>query len=402
MRQTLRGVACLGLVLMACASTVAAQEVFSRGMYGPSYVTELQVGIPFTPQHLQPYPNRGFHYSGSLSLLYNVNLLPGNYTLGLAYPATNRGVVVSLFDRWPYDSSAKRVELPMGPVVRTNTKRIDYHWMMGIAPSSTSTALYIVVEMPPTVGGYAPFPHTVYLMPSSASPLMGAARGVGVTSLQGPTDLVLVNERETVAYVIERPSKIEAKQTQTVLPIPGDLIRNPWFKDGLNQWTLQRDYRAVKDADTVSMTSQGVRLKSVRGRTREGLMQVIDADVAGADALVLRADIKVDRQTLPGTGSEGHEAPVAVAVCYTDASGVSHCQTKGFWQGFYALVPQDPYISANGERVPEGEWYRYIFDLMQLDPSPARIRSIFLEGSGWPEREAWVRDVHLILKGGKP
>jgi hypothetical protein len=39
---------------------------------------------------------------------------------------------------------------------------------------------------------------------------------------------------------------------------------------------------------------------------------------------------------------------------------------------------------------------------MQLDPKPKSIKFISLEGSGWPEREGWVREVHLIKGGEKP
>jgi hypothetical protein len=36
---------------------------------------------------------------------------------------------------------------------------------------------------------------------------------------------------------------------------------------------------------------------------------------------------------------------------------------------------------------------------MQLEPKPATILFVSLEGSGWPSREGWVRDVHLIKSG---
>jgi len=388
------------LLALLCFTPAQAQSIFNLGSYGESHVIEIPLGVPYSTQSLLPFSNRGFHFANSYSLLYLVNLLPGEYTLGLTYPAMNRRVAVSLFDRWPYDSWSSRIDLPMGPTVRTNYKKIEYRWHMAISPLSTSTTLYIIVEVPPSNMGFAPFPHTVFIMGPPSGPLSTMARGV--TFLEGPTNLVLSGEREAVAYIVERPSLAIDQQPLPVFPIPGDLVQNGWFKDGLNHWSPHRNYAVSSDVNSFSLQEQGLRIASAKGQNREGILQRIDADVSGAQSLILRADVKVTRQTLGGTGPDGRQAPVAIAVCYEDINGKEHCRDTLFWRGFFALAPEGPNQSVNGQKVPEGVWYRYIYDLMQLDPKPKSIKFISLEGSGWPEREGWVREVHLIKGGEKP
>lgn len=381
------------LLIMSCAGNLAAQDIFSRGTYGEARVIELPLGSPYTARHLVPYANHGFHYADGYTLLYLVNIPPGSYTLGLTCPPLNQRV--SVFDRWPYDGRARRIELPMGPSVRTHPPRTEYRWNLGISPRSSSTALYVVVEVPRAPNGLTPFPHTVFL--SSARPF-GQSRK-GVTCLRGPADLMLVSEREMVAYAVEKAAPTIDTSQLPALPIPGDLIQNGRFKDGLNAWTPHRDYRPVKASDAFALLTEGLRLSGGQGRA--GIMQRINADVTGAAALILRADVRVNRQTQGGTGPDGREAPVAIAVCYTDAAGREHCRGSGFWRGFYALAPEEPNGNANGQKVPQGMWYRFIFDLMQLTPPPKTIHSVALEGAGWPEREGWVREIHLIRTAGK-
>ena len=345
--------------------------------------------------------SRGFHFPSGYSALYLAEVMPGReYTLGFSCPAENQKVAVSLFDRWPYAPGAKRVDLPAGPAVRTNYRMMEYLWRVSISPRSTSTLLYIVIEIGPLDRTITSMPYAVFITTPPTRPL--SIMGRGITFLQGPRNFVLVSERALVSYVVERPRPILDPSVLPILPIPGDIIKNGWFKDGLNHWHPHRNYEVSQDVDSFSLHQEGLRIWSSSTREKEGILQIIDTDVMDAEVVILRADVRLTKQTLGGTGPDGGEAPVAIAICYEDVEGVDHCNDNAFWMGFYSLEPEEPNRSTNGQKVPEGLWYRYLVDLGQLDPRPKTIKYVSLEGSGWPEREGWVRDVHLIKRGEKP
>ncbi|HPR53476.1 MAG TPA: hypothetical protein PLU81_16915, partial [Deltaproteobacteria bacterium] len=183
---------------------------------------------------------------------------------------------------------------------------------------------------------------------------------------------------------------------------PGDLVHNGWFTQGLNYWKTHRNYEVNQDVTSFSLDKDGLRIFSTVSHEREGLIQQIDADVSDADTLILRADVRVDTQALGGTGPDGRQAPIAIAIGYEADIGEESTEQNIFWQGFYCLEPQEPNLSTNGQKVPQGLWYRYITNLMQMEPKPKRIRFISLEGSGWPQRDGWITDVHLIVKKTTP
>jgi len=362
----------------------------------------------------RPYPgaipyrnswlNTSHHISGGYAVLYSIELIPGGfYTLGLSCPSYARDVAVVLFDRWPGSPGARMVTLPMGPLVRTSTKSLEYRWNLGISPQSTSTLLYVSVEERPTEPKHMELPHTVFVRSTPTKP--SSRVGQGITYLQGPQNLVLTGEREQVAYLVRKPEverEAEAETTSMVMAIPGDLVHNGWFTQGLNYWKTHRNYEVNQDVTSFSLDKDGLRIFSTVSHEREGLIQQIDADVSDADTLILRADVRVDTQALGGTGPDGRQAPIAIAIGYEADIGEESTEQNIFWQGFFCLEPQEPNLSTNGQKVPQGLWYRYITNLMQMEPKPKRIRFISLEGSGWPQRDGWITDVHLIVKKTTP
>lgn len=385
-----RPMACLLAVLGICAPA-GAQTLFDIGMSPDRHVYELRVG---GGRHHAQYPaavGRGFHYPNSASLIYLVNVFPGVYSLGLSFPAgdINYKPAVSLFDRWPYDSAARRYDLPMGPMAPAGGRKIEYLWSLGISPASTSTLLYIAVEVPGTAGAH-PFPHEIYIT-APQSPLYTMERGI--TFLSGPSDLVLESDRGAVAYVVD--TSAFDPDALPPLPIPGDLVENGSFRDGLNHWTPCRERAPAEKVESFALKERTLQIKGTEKDVREGVMQKMSVDVSKTAALILRADVMVVEQTQGGLGPAGRNAPIAIAVGYKDASGKDGL----FWKGFYSLAPDDPAQNKDGQKVPKGKWYRCLFDLMQLDPKPAEVLFIALEGSGWPVREGWVREVHLIKSG---
>ena len=384
-------------VLMHGDDVVSAQILHTHRQ-----VIELNVYDRPYPKAI-PYENtwldRNGHFAGSFFILYSVEVIPGeNYTLGFSCPAANRNASVTLFDRWPYSHGVKRIKLPMGPHVRTNRKRLKYRWNMGISSKSSSTLLYIAVAVRSgDIAGNSSMAHTIFFTTFKTKPM--STMGQGITYLQGPNEFILAGEQDSVSYVVKKPvSSFDLSKIPT-RPIPGDLIKNAWFKDGLNYWKPHKNYSISQDVDFFSLHADGLKIFSLSENNKAGILQVIEKDVSDSDTLTLRVDVKVDKQTLGGTGTDGKDAPIAVAVSYTACDGKDDPGSNIFWKGFFSLDPVEPMKSANGQKVPEGLWYRYIFNLMQLKPKPSFINFISLEGSGWPEREGWVKDVHLIKRG---
>ncbi len=371
------------------------------GMSDYRHVVPLRTGRqPFkgTLAYRNSWLGNDSQYDHGYGVLYSFEVIPGNdYTLGFSRPAFARNVTVSLFNKWPYASGARRFTLPMGPALHSGLKTSRFRWHLGIARESVDTLLYVAVEVPSQELIRDKFPHTIFLVAHQTHSMAGMTRGI--TYLQGPDDFLLVGSHQPIAYVVQEKEKTAAGIETTSLPIPGDLVQNSFFTNGLNHWQPHREYRENQAVTTFALQTQGVKLSSMKPSVGEGIMQLIEKDVSNAQALYLRADIKVVRQTLGGTGTDGRTAPLAIAICYQDSSGEKHCEKDNFWRGFFMLEPVEGQQSTNGQKVPANLWFRYIFDMMQLEPKPKYIYSIAMEGSGWAQREAWVNNIHLIKKG---
>lgn len=388
------------IALIAAHAPPAGARDAPAGDWGA--VREIFANAAAQESEFQPGPlpwARALPFAGGYHAVYTVEVWPGvGYTLGLVCPATLRRVQVYLYDRWPLAPGARRVDLPMGPLVATHPQRHEYRWQLGISPRSTDTLMYVVVVAEPGARATAAPRHAIYL---SSPPLVpGATLEQGVTYLQGPSDFVLAGGPPRVAYVVERPAA--PAPTLASLPLPGDLIRNARFAQGLNDWQPHRDYDTAQPVQSVSLHPEGLRIAAAEGNAREGVLQRLEANVANAEALTLRADVRVTRQSEAGTGADGRRAPIAIGICYEDVRGAEHCRERMYWKGFYSLAPSEAGGGANGQKVPPGQWYRFIADLAQLDPKPRIIKLISLEGAGLPEREGWVREVHLIKRSAKP
>ena len=226
------------------------------------------------------------------------------------------------------------------------------------------------------------------------------SREEGITLLSGPGNMILADQ-EPVSFPMQNADQTFDAGALPPLPISGDLVRNGSFRDGLNHWFPHRDRVTADDVHTFSLADGILRIKASEGNHREGVMQELRADVTDAESVVLTADVQVREQTQAGLGPDGRNAPIAVAVGYSEVPGRKETGNSICWKGFYILASDDPGKDSSGQLVQKGQWYRVTFDLMKLDPKPATIQFISLEGSGWSAREGWIRDVHLIKsKGG--
>jgi hypothetical protein len=131
---------------------------------------------------------------------------------------------------------------------------------------------------------------------------------------------------------------------------------------------------------------------------RVGVLQVVDRDVQGYDALTLRFDAKIASQSVPAGGYLATEYPVMVDVFYTDIYG----KDLHWYQGLYSLdLPEgSTYLPPTGEKIPLGIWYTYespnLYEFLQ-ETRPARINSITLYASGH-DYESFVSNVALTVR----
>jgi len=340
--------------------------------------------------------------------LYIVRLTPGeHYTLGLSYPDVSRRVSVKLFDQWPFSNQARHTELLTGPIVKTRSDKIEYRWNIGISPRSNSNYLYIVVSSADIGLAAKPLHHHIYI---TNPPIKSMNRiGKGITYLHGPSSFMLNPDKERPRHMllVTNWQGVSSHNyfPQAEQPLQGELMRNGEFHEGLNHWQPFVEGGQEQYQDFFALEHGSLKLFDSRHRKRSGVKQIINADVTNASSLMLMADVKISRQSRAGTGPHGRDAPVAISVCYEDVRGMNHCGSSAWWQGFYMLDPTGSVKSGlpsqvrHGQKVLQNQWYRFATDLMQLSPKPKTIRSISLEGSGWPEREAWVREVHLLMHG---
>lgn len=222
-----------------------------------------------------------------------------------------------------------------------------------------------------------------------SGPAVIAASGGAVTANSG--------ERVTVAA--GRPPD---------LPVPAaqNLVLNGTFEDRLTPpWDQIIEVAEGLPRGKVTVESVGQR-QAVRfsrraedgAPNRVGIAQTVDRDVQGYDSLVLRLDLQLLNQSVPGGGYLATEYPVMVDIAYTDVYG----KDLHWYQGFYYLdLPSGSnYVPPSGEKIPLGIWYTYespnLFDSLR-ETRPARINSVTIYASGH-DYESLVSDAALIVR----
>ena len=123
-----------------------------------------------------------------------------------------------------------------------------------------------------------------------------------------------------------------------------------------------------------------------------GLMQRIQRDVSAYRSVVLSALVKVNHASLSGGGYMGSEYPMMLRVRYRDATGGQ----RDWYHGFYYQNPEQR-PTRQGEQIPQGVWFRYVGDLMQLDPPPVTILSVEVLGAGH-DYDAEITEISLVAE----
>lgn len=182
---------------------------------------------------------------------------------------------------------------------------------------------------------------------------------------------------------------------------PGvELVEDYNFNEPELDWFTHVWFKSSEDKySEISNPEDGIiNISSKAGNpnSRAGMMQELMLDVTNVKNLILRTKVKVDEATLPGTGLNAREAPIAIGVVYYDEDCVlrtslpedyNDTTTRMFWNGFNYI--EDPaYSSLYLAKVDKGEWYEYSYDLASLNAKI--IKSIGFEGAGWAPRSAQI------------
>ena len=209
-----------------------------------------------------------------------------------------------------------------------------------------------------------------------------------------------ISSREGTATVYSKAGEAQLSTGEKVLltktelsgPLPeGDqLVANGDFSQGFAQWNkldndepgrpVERGERMLVSDKTSGREMTALRVFRVSPsatHNETGLSQVLNKDVSDYQSLVLKADVRVDEQSLSGGGYMGYEYPVMIRVHYRDAKGNQIDWSHGF---FCNNPEQRP--TPNGQEVPQSQWVNYSTDLMEAEPKPAQVLSIDVLGAG--------------------
>jgi len=393
--------------IIPARSTHALETIYVREPVEVMHVVELPGGSEYHHRILsfdRSLPlERGFHFGHGFHAVYLTRALPGRqYTLGFRYAANwRKRVEVMLFDRWPFTPGARQFDLPHGPILRGRFDQVELRWHLSVSPDSAGTLLYIMVEASDAIPErYEGFPHDLFL----AWPPIESRNeiGYGVTYLQGPKNLMLAEQVPGAPVLLTdiEPGKSHPISFSAWIP-PGDLIVNGAFTAGMQHWSpIQITSRSKRRVETFSVDHDGLVLQGKVDESVTGVRQHLEVNVRGLDRLVLQARVKIVRQTESGLGEKGDASPLKISVCYDDIKGEAHCGKDAYSRRFYSLKPGTGKILRDAQWIPQGEWYWFRKDLMRLTPRPVRIRSISVQGAGWPDWKSQIREIHLIRHGG--
>ena len=322
--------------------------------------------------------------------VYMANVLPGaRYELGLRLQRDlNTRVAVAVYDRPPWAESARRHDLPMGPVVRTASPEVEYRWQIGIAPESEGRRMYITVELEPgAVGSPQEVWYAIYLARALRRPMDRPGRGV--TFLPGPRNLELAGSGEQRVMVVA-PGPLMPGGAPVVPGWTPNLVHNGDFRQGLEGWTLLPE-GSVDLGERVVIDGNGLVLRGGQGMV--GVRQILQRKIEPGRPLVLRAMIRLQRKEKAENGRTS-TPPLELRVCYLDEKDDEHCGSRA-WRRRFVMQGMGQ-RGKDTVRIPAGVWYAFDNDLGKANLKPAVITRIEILGGANPGVSARVRRVRLF------
>lgn len=253
----------------------------------------------------------------------------------------------------------------------------------------------------------------VEVVTPQASAILGAGT-FDVVSREAETE---VRARSGTGEVLAANTTVTVKAGERVmvpagrapsLPVPGaeNLVRNGSFEGPLAPtWVQQVDVTGAFPPGRVSQEMDGqrrvVRFYRRQGdgvHNRIGLRQILNRDVQRFDSLVLRLDVKLLYQSVPGGGYLASEYPLMVEIAYTDIYGKDLYWRQGFY--YEALPEGSTFRPPAYDRILPGIWYPYespnLVEVLR-ETRPARLNSITILAEGH-DYESLVSDVVLSAR----
>ncbi len=222
---------------------------------------------------------------------------------------------------------------------------------------------------------------------------------------------VIAQGREVVLSKGRRTTIAFGQPPSDPQPADKNLVKNGDFSQPLE--TAWRVESIVDARDLSNVTFGSVEIINTGGRnvayfqreaqgedanlhSETAIVQEIDADVLDVESLVLRFDVRLISQSLPGGGIQSSEFPMMVRIDFIDVNG-----NPQFWtHGFYMVDPVKNWPLRDGEKIPGLVWYAYESpDFMQSEtfPRPAKVTRIRIYASGHNYRSQ-AADIELIAK----
>ncbi|MFN8473735.1 MAG: hypothetical protein U0822_16215 [Anaerolineae bacterium] len=109
-------------------------------------------------------------------------------------------------------------------------------------------------------------------------------------------------------------------------------------------------------------------------------------------SLKLRADVKIDNQSLSGGGYLSTEYPLILRVLYKDVYG----SDVEWFKGFY-VQNDNGNPTLNGEQIKPGVWVPVEFDLHNEGLLPFQIMSVEVRAAGW-DFDSSISNVQLVVE----
>ncbi|MCA1554350.1 MAG: FecR family protein, partial [Chloroflexi bacterium] len=210
-----------------------------------------------------------------------------------------------------------------------------------------------------TPHGESAFEQGDYLIEVTSDQTEVSARA-GHAAVRARDGIVLLNGRERSLVKNGEPPR-------GPLPAQRDLIANGTFVSSLQDgWRVYNDQGGdggSVDGAAELLNDQGrmavrfTRRGSNGNHDDTGIEQIINKDVTDAEVLRLRAEVRVNFQSLSGGGYLSSEFPLMIRVKYRDIKGGENFWVRGF---YYQNESKNPTV--NGEQVPQGLWYPFVSD----------------------------------------
>lgn len=223
----------------------------------------------------------------------------------------------------------------------------------------------------------------------------------GAARVEAQGQSVFLSGGQRTAVLLGRPPSVP-------MAGPVNLVVNGDFTAPLEgTWKVEalvdaRDPSAVTYG-TVTVVETGERKAAYFERdgedgihTETAIVQEINADVLDYDSLILRLDVRLISQSLPGGGQQSSEFPLMARIDFIDVDG-----NPQFWTwGFYAVDPIANWPIRDGEKIPAFLWYDYEspdFLNSPTFPRPQKVTRIRIYASGHNYR-SMVTGIGLIAQ----